>query len=64
MPLYGKKSLQKVSLLPQSGRLQVIPSKGVSENICGSNPNIETRNPKWFDRLTILSDVEGQIIML
>jgi hypothetical protein len=39
-------------------------SKGVSENICGSNPNVETRNPKWFDRLTILSDVEGQIKML
>ena len=26
-----------------------------------SNPKFETRNPKWFDRLTILSKVEGQI---
>jgi hypothetical protein len=25
------------------------------------NPNIEFRNSKWFDRLTILSKVEGQI---
>ena len=35
-----------------------------SEKVICSKPNIETRNPKWFDRLTILSDVEGQIRML
>jgi len=27
------------------------------------NSNIEIQNPKWFDRLTILSVVEGQIRM-
>ena len=27
------------------------------------NPNNEIRNPKWFDRLTILSEVEGQYLM-
>jgi hypothetical protein len=25
------------------------------------NPKPEARNPKWFDKLTILSQVEGQI---
>jgi hypothetical protein len=35
-----------------------------SKNISGSNPNVETRNPKWFDRPTILSNVEGQIRIL
>ncbi len=32
--------------LPQSGRPQVTPSKGVYVNIYSSNPNIEARNPK------------------
>jgi hypothetical protein len=28
------------------------------------NPKLEARNPKWFDWLTILSEVDGQIRML
>jgi len=34
---------------------------------CGGeveNPKLEARNPKWFDKLTTLSHVEGQNPMI
>ncbi len=38
----------KVSFLTQSGRPQVIPSKGLSENIYSSNPNFVLRIFRYF----------------
>jgi hypothetical protein len=53
----------RVRLRPHSRRPQVTPSKGVTIITQFSNPNVETRNPKWFDRpfenLRVLSSVEG-----
>ena len=34
---------------------------GLPHRATRENPKFEILNPKWFDRLTILSEAEGQI---
>jgi hypothetical protein len=40
------------------------PPRGGPKALLNLNSKSEARNPKWFDPLTTLSEVEGQIRMI